>query len=102
MNSAQLALVVALITTDPVPEFRAAAGEPGADERNETANRYLCDVRAQLGFGRADFEALVLNAWLDGLIELSRADLVFDADKVEDSEIRYLTETFHYAAPCAG
>jgi len=43
----------------------------------------------------------VLGAWADGLLELSRADLVFDVDKVEDSEIAHLTETFHYAAPVA-
>lgn len=58
--------------------------------------RYLCDVRRQLGMERAAFEQLVLSAWDAGKVGLSRADLVLDSRKVEDSEIAYLTETFHY------
>lgn len=86
MSPAQLALAVAIEIAAP------ALGN----------KRYLCDVRQQLGFERRAFEELVLSAWRDGFIELSRADLVRDVDKEAASEIRYLTETFHYAAPCAG
>jgi hypothetical protein len=81
MNATQTALAIAIATTAP------ALGD----------KRYLSDVAAALGFDAERFEAVLLSAWYDGHIELSRADLVLDSAKVEASELRIETETFHYA-----
>lgn len=94
MNAAQLALIISLHAAAPVPEL--SSGDP---ERDETARRYLADVRELLGFERVAFNALVLSAWDDGLLELERADIPYDFSKVEASEITLETETFHYVAP---
>jgi hypothetical protein len=58
---------------------------------------YLCDMRAATGLDAARFTAALLELWYADRIELTRADLVLDSAKVEASELRIETETFHYA-----
>lgn len=50
----------------------------------------------RLGLSKLAFDLLVLSAWDAGKVGLSRADLVLDSRKVQDSEIADLTETYHY------
>jgi hypothetical protein len=62
---------------------------------------WICDVRAacamrDLTAEQVDEALLVL--WDERRVELTRADLIFDTAKIEASEIRLETETFHYAA----
>jgi len=82
-DAATTALLVAIVTSP------AALGE----------KRYLSDVAASYGYSVTDaaFQRLLLNSWDEGLVRLSRADLVLDRAKVEASRIAVETEEFHYA-----
>jgi hypothetical protein len=61
---------------------------------------YLCDVRQATGLDAERFAAAALELWQADEVELTRADLVtaLDTAKVEASELRYETETFHFIA----
>lgn len=61
---------------------------------------FIADIRAavshMLDVDRVD--ATLIALWQDGEIVLERADMVQGcADKVTQSELSYITETFHYA-----
>lgn len=61
----------------------------GPIRRVWTSPRYLT---------RAEFDALLVQAQHDSLIQLERADLVgaMDPDLVRESELRHLNATFHF------
>lgn len=73
------------------------------------AKRYLCDVRQQTGFDRKCFDRVALSCHRDGLALLSRADLPLGlagsqaracaVAKEAESEIRIMTECYHYVEP---
>lgn len=92
MTSTQQALVVAVVTSPAAPI------ENGSSRDDELKGRYLSDVQESLGFDDAAFREVVLSAWYDGLVRLSRADLVRDVAREAASELRLETETFHYIA----
>jgi hypothetical protein len=83
MNATQQALLIALTITAP------ALGE----------KRFLIDVARAAGYETVDgeFAAILESCWEDGLVNLSRADMVYDRARVDASSLRILTEEFHYA-----
>jgi hypothetical protein len=61
---------------------------------------FVADLWRQHGAGLslADFKALVVRAWRERLITLTRCDLTeaYGAQLQAESEIRYLSASFHF------
>ncbi len=71
-----------------------------ASARGTECKVFVADLWKQHGAGLslADFKALVVRAWREHRITLTRCDLTeaYDAQLQAESEVRYYSATFHF------